>query len=75
MKIQTFHNKKFFPPAFKVFFFLIDSSNVIKAVDWRVYFLFAGLILFAGGLTQGSLFHEAVRKSRNIAAGEVQFLG
>lgn len=77
-KTQTFHNNKgFFPPAFEGLFFLNDSivKMFFKAIEWALHILFAGFIHFAGGLTEGSLFHQAVWKSRNITAGEVQFLG
>lgn len=72
MKTQTFHNsKQFVPPAFEDFLFL----NVFKASEWALHVLVAAFIHFAGGLTEGSFFHQAVRKSRNVTAGEVQFLG
>lgn len=37
--------------------------------------LFTGFIHFATGLTEGPFFYDAVWKSWNITASEVQFLG
>lgn len=71
---ETFHDgKKFFSPAFEEFFSLTDSIKrmFFKALEWSLHVLFAGFIHLAGGLAEGSFFHEAVRKSRNITAGEV----